>query len=826
MSASVAQRDVPRCEHRSPGIGRGSMTAPRPVAGGETGMRPGAPMRRAPAGPCAPGKLLHCALVAALLALAACGGGGGAPPPPGGPPPGGQPPPQPPPGPEPPGAGGFVPDRETVVGFPALLHGGSPDEEREARAEAARVSAMHGRGGTGRGEIVGTIEAGAHPDHPDLAGQFAHVCAMGDCDDGRSELNRSDASPRLDTQGHGTVVNGIVAAKKNGRGVYGVAHEARIASYGNTHTVVYPWGNRCPPGVGCPPGVAEREHQWGPVFDEQIARGVDWMRSLGVGAVNNSWSRTWPWARERGVTAATIREIMAETLPAFERYVAAGGVAVWAAGNGQSFHPAEEAVLPRYFPHLEKGWLAVVGVDGDGRISPASWRCGVAADWCLAAPMVLVTTDRNGRWNVAGGTSIAAPYVTAGLAALKSMFPNLSYQDVRARILATADRTGRYGNSATYGRGRLDLDAASRPVDGTNFALGVLDTGAVAPTAGAYAALPEGAVGQYLAGRTIVVLDGFQRAPFEVPLEAFAAPRSPYLTMDDLGFAPIRERRGQGGSTAVAAAGGGTLAHGLSAGRWSVGTGRGPRVASSLAALAGTPLASGDYRMSRAAVGVALGFSGEAGDWRAVAASGGAAAGDAGFGISGWSPETVLAASFAPHGGTDAFGLSLAPDLGRPMGWQGSGALALEGDGVALGWRRNIAARETVRLDLTGRLAHLALRDGPLLRFGDALVAAAGLEASVALHPSVTLRARLGTERPVSGATGRLRAAVGVDESGRIAWRDVALDGRDLLRFDRAALGLGIAAGPDASVGFGIAAMRDGFGRTEALAGLRMEARF
>ena len=199
-------------------------------------------MRRTPAGLRAHDKLLCCALVAALLALAACGGGGGGSPPPSG----GPPPDQPPPRPEPPGEGGFVPDRETVVGFPALLQGGSPDEEREARAEAARVSAMHGRGGTGRGEIVGTIESGAHPDHPDLAGQFAHVCAMGDCEDGRPELDRSDASPRLDTDGHGTVVNGIVAAKRNAMGVYGVAHEARIASYGNTHTVVYPWGNHVP----------------------------------------------------------------------------------------------------------------------------------------------------------------------------------------------------------------------------------------------------------------------------------------------------------------------------------------------------------------------------------------------------------------------------------------------------------------------------------------------------------------------------------------------------------------------------------------------------
>ncbi len=808
-----------RLQVPNPTNSRAALTGSRPggrlMGGLGLRVRLGAAMRRAPA---ASRKLLPCALTAILLAVSACSGGsGGAPLPSSG---------QPPPQPEPPGVGGFTPDREIVVAFPALLAGGLPDEEREARAEAGRVSAMHGRGGTGRGEIVGTIESGANPEHPDLAGQFAHVCAMGECDDGRPELDRRDPSPSLDTHGHGTSVNGIVAARRNGTGVYGVAYEARIASYGNTHTVVYPWGNICG-GADCPPRVADREDQWGPVFDEQIARGVDWMNSLGVRAVNNSWLRTWSWARERGVTAATIREIMPKSLPAFERYVGAGGVAVWGAGNGRSFHPSEEAVLPLYFPDLEKGWLAVVGVDPDGHISRGSWRCGVAAEWCVAAPMLLVTTDRNGRWSVAGGTSIAAPYVTASLAALKSMFPNLSYQQVRARILATADRAGRYADAATYGRGRLDLDAASRPVGGTNFVLGAVDTGAVASTAGAYVSLPEGAVERYLAGRTTLVLDGFQRAPFEVALDAFAAARRPYLSMDDLAFATRDRRREEGeGYTSFAASGGGTLAQGLSAGRWFVGTGRGPEVARSLAALAGIPLAAGDYRMSREAAGVALGFAGEAGRWRAVMASGGTAPGEAGFGTSGWSPETVLAASFAPHGGRDTFGVSLAPDLGRPMGWEGSGALALEGGGAALGWRRNVAERDAVRLKVTGRLAHLAVRDGPLLRFGDALIATAGVEASVALHPSVTLRARFGTERPVSGASGWLRMATSVDGDGRIAYDHVAIDGRHLLTFDRAALGLGIAAGSDASIGLGLAAVRDGFGHTETLAWLRMEARF
>ena len=88
------------------------------------------------------------------------------------------------------------------------------------------------------------------------------------------------------------------------------------------------------------------------------------------------------------------------------------------------------------------------------------------------------------------------------------------------------------------------------------------------------------------------------------------------------------------------------------------------------------------------------------------------------------------------------------------------------------------------------------------------------------------IEASLATERPVSRPTGRIRAAAGVDEGGRIARRDVAIDGRDLLSFDRAALWLGSSDGPNASYGVGVAAVREGLRRDGALAGAGMDLRF
>ena len=104
----------------------------------------------------------------------------------------------------------------------------------------------------------------------------------------------------------------------------------------------------------------------------------------------------------------------------------------------------------------------VEAADLDGCIGFFSHYCGDAGAWCIAAPGEVVTTQRGGNWHRAGGTSIAAPYVAAGLAALKSMFPHLAYHQIRACMLATADRSPPYDDRRIYGHGRLDLDAASQ----------------------------------------------------------------------------------------------------------------------------------------------------------------------------------------------------------------------------------------------------------------------------------------------------------------------------------------------------------------------------
>ena len=175
-------------------------------------------------------------------------------------------------------------------------------------------------------------------------------------------------------------------------------------------------------------------------------------------------------------------------------------VFVWAAGNShgrmcdipitQCVDGAVEAssidLLPglaTHYPELQDNTVAVVAIRPDGEITDFSNRCGIAAEYCLAAPgedievsyFGLGPNDTIGFQYVAtgAGTSYAAPMVTGGLALMKQYFRGqISNTDLLARLLETANRSGIYADSAIYGRGLMDLGAATSPVGETVVAMG------------------------------------------------------------------------------------------------------------------------------------------------------------------------------------------------------------------------------------------------------------------------------------------------------------------------------------------------------------------
>ena len=720
---------------------------------------------------------IKCAPLLVMLALAGCGGKGGLPP---------------------------ASDWETQ------------EYQAQGGLGLIKASSMYARGGTGKGVTVGLLDSGATPDHPGLAGKYVVV-------DSFEGVDPMDTNP--DFGGHGTHVAGIIAARKDGSEMHGVAYEARLASY------------------------ALEFDANDDVVDFELGKATDELREFGVRIVNNSWGKV---DVEKGYISITVTDdhypevqdpeaYFQHSLPAYRRYVDAGGVQVWAAGNSALPQVSFHAGLPHLVDddnlgsdeELERGWLAVVSVGQDGDLARYSQKCGVAAEWCIAAPGGDGREDNEIYSTVPGGygrkegTSMAAPQVSGTLAALKSMFPNLGFQDVRKRILFTANRTGIYADSSIYGKGLLDLDVASRPVGGTLFSLGGYDDGPVVTTQGARLSLPAGAMSRHLAGEEILVLDRYQRAPFFVPISHYAGAGGGDLSMRDLELiVPRRTSTYEDEAPALAIAGQDFQVSSTSNGPWLLSAGWGAGLTEGFASLAGIPLPHGNFRMARTALGMALGFTTEAGKFHASAVTNSKEASGTGFGVMGWSPRSILTASFVSAQADYALGASFASGLKRPSGLKGTGAFELSGDSVDLGFRRNLFAGDAVRVGLENRLTYLTPNDGALVALDNALLATAELDLSIRLTRRATLNARLSLERPIDSGEVRIRAARSIDEDGRIDYDDIVIDQGDLLEFDRVGVSMSYRGGPDSVYGAGVMAVRDGFGRTQAIAGVRADLRF
>ena len=193
--------------------------------------------------------------------------------------------------------------------------------------------------------------------------------------------------------------------------------------------------------------------------------------------------------------------------------------------------------LPARISELRENVIAVVAIEEGGAIADFSNLCGIAAQWCIAAPGDLVrvayfgphpdTNEAGARGAYNGsGTSFAAPMVTGALVVMKHHFRDeISNTGLVQRLYATAYKGGIYAVTTIYGHGLLDLAAAISPrgvprvsfsnrVDGTGVELAEtrVDLGH---------ALGDGLT-RALAGQEIAAFDDLG-APFWFSLGSFAA---------------------------------------------------------------------------------------------------------------------------------------------------------------------------------------------------------------------------------------------------------------------------------------------------------------
>ena len=458
-------------------------------------------------------------LLSALL-LSACGSSGGNRTPP--------PPPVTPPPPDGPGPTSFPDDPGLTAAQETerMAFAGSPEFSGQWSLSAVKADYAYARGYTGAGVTVGIIDTGADPNH-DAFGNGLHpqsAVASQSCPGGTCSF-----SSIRDTGSHGTAVGGLIAGARRGNEMHGVAYDAELLM------------------IGIQLGQGSPEYRPvdlsnGPSFRSLDEQGQGIYRRIGgqTRIINHSFGyegvvTDYTAAEYRGAFGRTIDALLQEGTADSDKMIL-----VWAAGNSygkrdrqgnlaDASSPNITAATPHLFPALRGYFITVVATQSDGAITSYSNRCGVAADYCIAAPghgvLAPGVGSGNGYFRIAG-TSAAAPHVAGALALMEEAFRGqLGSTEMVTRLFAAADKEGIYANRDIYGQGLLDVEKATRPIGAMTASLShTLDGPSVALARSAVAAGPAwgDALQHAFAGRELAVFDSMN-APFFIPMEGFNA---------------------------------------------------------------------------------------------------------------------------------------------------------------------------------------------------------------------------------------------------------------------------------------------------------------
>ena len=294
---------------------------------------------------------------------------------------------------------------------------------------AINAAAAYSDGATGQGITVGVIDTGLDITHPEFVNHYDP--ASTDIADPTQTVN--------DVDGHGTLVAGIIAAKKNDVGMHGVAFDANLLAVRADRT------GTCASSGGCS------------FYDNDIAAGIDYAVAHGARIINLSLGGTDP-------ATSTLQTAMSNA-------VQKGAVIVIAAGNIKSSDPAgtgsDPDPLAQYAHDPRANGQVIIAGAADHSLQAASfsYKAGTYKDVYLLAPGYAIYTTYNdgGYTSMYGGTSLATPHIVGAAALLMQAFPNLTAQQVVQLLLSTATDEGTVGPDATNGMGFLNIAAAFAP---------------------------------------------------------------------------------------------------------------------------------------------------------------------------------------------------------------------------------------------------------------------------------------------------------------------------------------------------------------------------
>ena len=428
------------------------------------------------------------------------------------------------------------------------------------------ASSAYARGATGAGITIGITDSGLDNTHVEISATRLS---------NDSALNYSNYTPNTRQKRHGTMVASVAAGKQDKTDItpmHGVAFEADVLFV--AIQLAEPDPDYDPVDIGDDDGSGNVSGA--PDFtgiDNFFSQLFEIYNDYDVDIVNNSYGYSgnindYTEAQVRYAFPNTIAEMSQVGTPDSEKTIY-----VWAAGNAggyadQGVDYSSPELLPgmaHYIPEIQGHSIAVVSLDENGQISDFSSRCGVAQDYCIAAPGGRVTaayptstsdtgiyigntnddnynnciTD-NSCYAVTSGTSFAAPFVSGGLAVIADHFEGqLGSQEIVNRLFTTANKKGVYADKAIYGQGLMDLNAATEPVGQVSAMMSLSLSGPMTPAIFSNIQLTSPSFGDAITNgignHSVIFFDALD-APFRRSLSSLVSDyRNQIIDMDGFG---------------------------------------------------------------------------------------------------------------------------------------------------------------------------------------------------------------------------------------------------------------------------------------------------
>jgi autotransporter-associated beta strand protein len=320
-----------------------------------------------------------------------------------------------------------------------------PTPPTDAQLSLTNAYAAQRQGYNGAGVTIGVVDSGIMRSNPAVAGRVSQELIY--VDPKQNNINVDDVV------GHGTWVSEIAAGSSFAQFPGGIASGANLVSA----RII---ADSAPDDNGSTPPAQVTTSD--ATFFGQL--GGD-LINAGVKVMNNSWGGiTWD------TTNASLNAAFDNAyVPFVEQH---NGLVVFAAGNDSQANPSTIAALPYYVrntdPNLQKGWLVAVALNSNNptQLDSYSNQCGVAMNFCLAAPGDVIVLDKNTtssttnpNYYIVEGTSFAAPIVSGAAALVWQAYPYFTNDLVRQTLLGTATPIGAQPNP-TFGYGVLNIGAA------------------------------------------------------------------------------------------------------------------------------------------------------------------------------------------------------------------------------------------------------------------------------------------------------------------------------------------------------------------------------